>query len=318
MPVSRRTRPAPPSRSKAPTRVPSPLPRITDPYHWMYDALQYPAELVRREPERILHNAQVCKLLKLHERAKRRNAKKIPDLDAREREDLETLLPYEREKSSYEDEYGKFVSDADNAAWFARKAPRLVLIKATRATATDAKDHDDPVMAAYLACAQEFQADFGHAFSSPDDYNEHFKQMAFHADTAEALAARFDNDADKIAAAASEPLNFTVYNPYDKDSPDYLKFDTEMRRHALMLDPAATSTPSQGREIAFRFGNCFAHLPERCLRQHYKCAYIKHLLQRAAWDHYNDLNDMIQEHRGANSASPFTGLRLLWETRYGE
>ncbi|KAJ7642827.1 hypothetical protein B0H17DRAFT_1216368 [Mycena rosella] len=306
------------SASHSPVRVPSPLPRITDPYHWMYDSLLYPAELVRQESGRIASNAEVCRLLKLHVKAKRANAKNIPNRDLREREGWDTQLLYEREKSAYEDEYGKFVPDAENAAWFARKAPRVVLLKAARAAAVELNNHDDPLMAAYLALAQEFEADFGHAFSSQDGWDEHFKQMAFHASTAEALAARFDNDVEQIAAAASQPVKFTVYNPYGPDDTNYLRFNNEMRRHALTLDPAATSPPSEGKEIVFLIANCFADCPERRLRQHYKCAYIKYLLQRTAWDHSNDLNDTIQESRGANSASPFTGLRLLWETRYGE
>ncbi|KAJ7626477.1 hypothetical protein B0H17DRAFT_1151044, partial [Mycena rosella] len=123
-------------------------------------------------------------------------------------------------------------------------------------------NHDDPLMAAYLALGR---------------LDEHFKQMAFHASTAEALAARFDNDVEQIAAAASQPVKFTVYNPYDPDDTNYLRFNNE-NAHLGSSAPACANArpsryvpPSEGKEIVFLIANCFADCPERRLRQHYKC-----------------------------------------------
>lgn len=61
--------------------------------------------------------------------------------------------------------------------------------------------------------AQTFEHDFGHPFTAhdaDDGLDEHFKRMASHAATAQSLT----DDAAKLTEILSQPLNFTIDNPY--------------------------------------------------------------------------------------------------------
>ncbi|KAJ6524119.1 hypothetical protein DFH09DRAFT_1329645 [Mycena vulgaris] len=295
------------------------LPRITDPYHPDYCTPTHELQQLREE-ERVQRNALVCKLGKAHKRAKKANAKKITHPHLRDLTDWDTQGPYELELARYQEAFGKFVPDAENAAWFARKGPRIAELAAARAAAAQINHHDHPAMVVYLAAEKAFELDFGHQFSSSDGLDEHFQQMAFHARTAEALATRFNDDTQEIAATASEPLVFYIYNPYPAGDARRTRFALEIRRYARELDPPAEPGAAEGTTIGFSITNCFAKSPEkslyslqRRLQQYYKCVYTKHLLVTVAEDHRDDYEDMVYENR-ENPHSPYVPPTMLWDT----
>ncbi|KAJ6499883.1 hypothetical protein DFH09DRAFT_1102808 [Mycena vulgaris] len=272
----------------------------------------------RNESSATLWSASWAKLTP--ERAKKANAKKITHPHLRDLTDWDTQGPYELELARYQEAFGKFVPDAENAAWFARKGPRIAELAAARAAAAQINHHDHPAMVVYLAAEKAFELDFGHQFSSSDGLDEHFQQMAFHARTAEALATRFNDDTQEIAATASEPLVFYIYNPYPAGDARRTRFALEIRRYARELDPPAEPGAAEGTTIGFSITNCFAKSPEkslyslqRRLQQYYKCVYTKHLLVTVAEDHRDDYEDMVYENR-ENPHSPYVPPTMLWDT----
>ncbi|KAJ7710873.1 hypothetical protein B0H17DRAFT_1173649 [Mycena rosella] len=278
------------SKSKAPQGMVGPLPRITDPYHPDFYDITHSVQ-VAQEKARVRANKEVCKLRKAYvvvdrqdvpEKAWALNAKEIVSAHLRGEADWDAQLPYERALACYQEEYGKFVPDAENAAWFARKAPRIIALQAARA-----------------AAPRQFEIDVGHAFSSDDGADEHFKEMAFHAGAAEDLASSCGSDPQQMVAAASEPLIFTVYNVYPQHDPRHARFDTEMRRYALTLEPTPTPSATVGNEIPFRIDNSFANSPADLMFQ-IECG------------HADDYRDLVQEKR-ENPHSPYVPAPALWD-----
>ncbi|KAJ7463252.1 hypothetical protein FB451DRAFT_1403893 [Mycena latifolia] len=161
---------------------------------------------------------------------------------------------------------------------YGEKARRIVEITAARAAAVNANHHDHPAMAIYLAASAAFEADFGHTLASDDGWDEHFKQMAFHARIAKALASSCNNDDEKIALVAAQPLTFDVKNPYAAGDPRRTQFDAKMRGYARALAPTADC---DGSDIHFKIENCSAKCPEMRLRQHCRCEYVKYLMLTA-------------------------------------
>ncbi|KAJ7437711.1 hypothetical protein FB451DRAFT_1193105 [Mycena latifolia] len=224
MPAARRHRHSPKKQAPAPKHL---LPRITNPYAPPRPFIES-AELEEEEPERILHNRKVQRLLKRHaltlvsDKAKEANASIACERD-RDEANWKTWVPYDDALEDYENKYGKFVPDAENAAWFARKEPQVAELMVLRHRAGKVRRHDHPDMLAYFAAAHVFEDDFGHAFSCGDGLDDHFKQMESHTITAHALKTYYT--AEEVEEVLSTPLEFTIRNPYYDDDLKRNRFD---------------------------------------------------------------------------------------------
>ncbi|KAJ6575941.1 hypothetical protein DFH09DRAFT_1453522 [Mycena vulgaris] len=314
----------PPNRLARPSRKAKqgeapPLPRITDPYAPPYDWGDYPAiledrtcgEQVEREAEgdipaagqgkptafqmqqergRILLNAKVCKLRKRYERTKAANASVE---NASDRADANW------DDWHYKRLYGKFVPDGENAAWFARKTPRIaeLMILRARAAAAAGDRHDDPDMIIYLDAAKLFETDFGHHFSCDDGLNCYFNCMAYTTLMAAALASECNHDAEAIAAVASEPVSFDVINPYPVGDERRDWFDTKMRGITLALHRPGELPLDVNEIFAFCLANGYAGQGELELREHYRLLYIKHLIRVLESNHSDTYGDLVEEKR---------------------
>ncbi|KAJ7159326.1 hypothetical protein C8R43DRAFT_1124539 [Mycena crocata] len=210
---------------------PRPLPRITDPYappEDPEDVAETMEELRSEEANRVIQNAMVALLKQLYEKASTADA-----------EDADIYLDaYETQKIKYEDSFGKFVPDSENAAWFARKAPRAEELRVARLAAMDATDHDDPAMALALDLGEKFEEDFGQAFS--DDLNFHFERFASHAASARCLHFVHGDDVTKWAARAEQPVTFDICNPYPEGHHRRGDFDNKLRKLKALADEERT------------------------------------------------------------------------------
>ncbi|KAJ6545759.1 hypothetical protein B0H19DRAFT_1076020 [Mycena capillaripes] len=186
--------------------LPEILPRITEPYsgdHGYEPFLGSFASVLSVEAARAAHNKEVCQLRKAY----------ISEKAMDEGDSWDAMTEYYRSKSSYQEMYGKFVPDSQNAAWFAKINPRIAELLMARKSLANVEHHDHPDMVKYLAAAEAFEEEFEHPFTAhdaEDGLDEHFNRMAFHACIAKGLAG----DPNKLAEVLSTPLTFTVYNPY--------------------------------------------------------------------------------------------------------
>ncbi|KAJ6457864.1 hypothetical protein DFH09DRAFT_1115681 [Mycena vulgaris] len=217
MPRSRRAKVA---RKPRAIKAKAPLPRITDPYAPPHPYIA-PLSVEEEEPARILHNRKVKRLKKRYHKAVAAHLSILDDR-AREEANWPVYVAYDNALEDYEKQYGKFVPDVENAAWFARKAPRVADLMVLRNIAGDVYRHDYPDMIAYFDAENTFREDFGHQFVCPDGLDDHFKRMRSHEHTAHALTYV---GAALLEKLLSEPLVVNILNPYPLDDPDHTRFD---------------------------------------------------------------------------------------------
>ncbi|KAJ6606678.1 hypothetical protein DFH09DRAFT_1067430 [Mycena vulgaris] len=217
MPRSRRTKVA---RKLRAVKVKAPLPRITEPYAPLHPYIA-PLSVEEEEPARILHNRKVKRLEKCYHKVVAAN---LSILDDRTREEANwpVYIAHDNALEDYENQYGKFIPNLENAAWFARKAPRVADLMVLRNIAGNMYRHNHPAMVAYFDAENTFREDFGHQFVCPDGLDDHFKRMRSHEHTAHALTYVGATLLEKLL---SEPLVVNVLNPYLLDDPDHTRFD---------------------------------------------------------------------------------------------
>ncbi|KAJ7437033.1 hypothetical protein FB451DRAFT_1306307 [Mycena latifolia] len=199
-----------------------PLPRITDPYAPPKAHLTITTQqIIDEEEARVAHNKKICRLWKQHQKAQR-STRSI-------QRDWPTLLAYDMEVLEYERQYGKFIPDRENAAWFIRKTLCIAELMHAReiALGTLPLRHDHPDMVVYLRAAATFEIDFGHAFSASDGLDYELQRMESHAASANNLAILYKDDIVRITAAISPPLKFKVDNPYSDGDQRQLDFESE-------------------------------------------------------------------------------------------
>ncbi|KAJ7472815.1 hypothetical protein FB451DRAFT_1175524 [Mycena latifolia] len=312
MPAARRHRHSPKKQAPAPKR---PLPRITDPYA-PPDPFIEPAELEEEEPERILHNRKVQRLLKLHaltpvsDKAKEANASIACEREWDEA-NWKTWVPYDDALEHYENKYGKFVPGAENAAWFARKEPRVAELMVLRHRAGKVRRHNHTDMLAYFAAAHVFEDDFGHAFSCGDGLDDHFKQMESHTITSHALKTYYT--AEEVEEVLSTPLEFTIRNPYYDDDWKRNRFDAILRSAEADHSAQLKTSPHPARTPAI-ISHCDPDAPdwhEWHLEQHYKRVWIRDLLEEIERHHFEAWSDTVGEKR-LNVRLPFVKCPSLW------
>ncbi|KAJ7127207.1 hypothetical protein C8R44DRAFT_733833 [Mycena epipterygia] len=301
------------------------LPRITDPYappSMDDDAPATHQELLIEEKARAAQNAKVWRLFKQLEKARTANAS-IADERAREEANWTVYVPYANELESYENKYGKFVRDAENAAWFTKKAPRVAELMIAReatgvyisinmgTTQGRADRHDHPDMVAYFAAATAFRQDFGHHFSCDDGLDYHLKQMASHAATADVLSVY---NAEELLDVVSSPLTFTVYNPYPEGDAKRERFDAKLRALTIALhgertlDNFATTVKTT---FSFTLLNPYAKWPEWQVQQHYHRVWIQDEIVEMARHHMEDYEGIVGEKR-EDVRTPFLRRPPLW------
>ncbi|KAJ7182225.1 hypothetical protein C8R43DRAFT_940374 [Mycena crocata] len=293
---------------------PRPLPRITDPYappEDPEDIAETMEELRSEEANRVIQNATVALLQQLYGPTEKASTADAEDADI-------YLDAYETRKIKYEDSFGKFVPDAENTAWFARKAPRRV----ARMAAMDATDHDDPAMALALDLGEKFEEDFGQAFS--DDLNFHFERFASHAASARCLHFVHGDDVTKWAARAEQPVTFDICNPYPEGHHRRGDFDNKLAASTVCTDEDAHGHAPHGDEpptppsgvVTFRIVNPYAGRSggvsaSEVLCGFYDAEYSRQRIQRMTLYHWEDVWDSVGEKR-ENPHSPFVRWYPLW------
>ncbi|KAJ7147942.1 hypothetical protein C8R43DRAFT_952951 [Mycena crocata] len=297
---------------------PRPLPRITDPYappEDPEDIAETMEELRSEEANRVIQNATVALLKQLYGPTEKASTADAEDADI-------YLDAYETRKIKYEDSFGKFVPDAENAAWFARKAPRAEELRVARMAAMDATDHDDPAMALALDLGEKFEEDFGQAFS--DDLNFHFERFASHAASARCLHFVHGDDVTKWAARAEQPVTFDICNPYPEGHHRRGDFDNKLAASTVCTDEDAHGHAPHGDEpptppsgvVTFRIVNPYAGRSggvsaSEVLRGFYDAEYSRQRIQRMTLYHWEDVWDSVGEKR-ENPHSPFVRRYPLW------
>ncbi|KAJ7602058.1 hypothetical protein DFH06DRAFT_1351743 [Mycena polygramma] len=291
------------------------LPRITDPYA-PREALETGAQTAseKREEEklRVTANRRIVRLQKQHEKAVAGNLS-IANEAAREQANLPTFMAQRLAVQEYEKLYGKFVADAENRAWFARKKPRMEELMKLRQVAEDIDRHDNIAMVVYLQRARAFEEDFGHEFCGHDGLDEHFKEMASHAHSAARLRERNSNNVEAMVAEAARPLSFEVSNPYPVGHPRRGDFDDWLRdRASSLLDaPLLAALPATVIDpFPFTVRNPYAN-SRRVLAGHYKLVYLRNMIQTTGLYHWEAANGCPGEGRG-NTHTPFVPRPRLW------
>ncbi|KAJ6535036.1 hypothetical protein B0H19DRAFT_1080439 [Mycena capillaripes] len=229
----------PPSRSTY-RALPIFPPRITEPYSAR--ANYEPVRLSQKkkvEKARAQHNRLVCQLKEEYEEAKSANASIAHERSRLEASEAE-MMSYYRERSFYEDVYGKFIPDSKIPEWFAKINPRIAEMLIAREAAGKVDQHDHPDMVKYFAMA----------YDADDGLDKHFKRMASHRGTAKSLAKKCGGNAAKLAQILSKPLNFTIENPYEEGETradfDERDFDAKLRdiKRKLEGDAAVEALPT--------------------------------------------------------------------------
>ncbi|KAJ7603348.1 hypothetical protein DFH06DRAFT_1350293 [Mycena polygramma] len=310
MPATRRT------RRQRPTKPP--LPRITDPYAPRDDDDPLPVtaeEKAAEEGERVKANRRVCGLLQKHERTVAATAS-LPNDAERQEKTSETWVNHFMAVRDYERRYGKFVRDTENAAWQARKKPRMEELYKLRAVAQHIYDHDHILVVIYLARERAFAEDFGHDFSGYDGLDEHFKQLGAYADSAAHLRQWKKNDLGAMIAEAKRPFIFKIYNPYPDGHPRREDFDAKMRdRAADLLDPQllAAWPATVMDEFPFQIRNPWATWGDETevLLGYYRLQYTRDDLENMQLYHWEAANDAVGEKREYTHC-PFVPRPALW------
>ncbi|KAJ7108363.1 hypothetical protein C8R43DRAFT_962907 [Mycena crocata] len=247
------------------------------------DVAETMEELRSEEANRVIQNAMVALLKQLYGLTEKASTADAEDADI-------YLDAYETQKIKYEDSFGKFVPDSENAAWFARKAPRAEELRVARLAAMDATDHDDPAMALALDLGEKFEEDFGQAFF--DDLNFHFERAL--------LALRARDDVTKWAARAEQPVTFDICNPYPEGHHRRGDFDNKLRKLKALADEDAHGHAPHGDEPPTPPSGVVT-FPE----------YNRQRIQRMTLYHWEECVDSVGEKRG-NPHSPFVRRYPLW------
>ncbi|KAJ7807245.1 hypothetical protein B0H13DRAFT_2386555 [Mycena leptocephala] len=221
------------------------------------------------ERERVAANRQVSRLWKKHQRNVAANAS-MTNIADRQEANFETDAAHWR--APYEEQYGKFVPDSENKAWFARKAPRVLELYTLRDLAKDIGRHDHIVMVIYLARGRHAR-DGGAAGDSGawNPYPAGHKRRADFVVTVRKLASSYLDPAesDLLPAAMTRVITLTL-------------------RNALA-----------------RFGE------ENLLYGYYELLYRQDELETMTLHHWEALTDRVGEKR-QNRHSPFVPRPPLW------
>ncbi|KAK7059987.1 hypothetical protein R3P38DRAFT_3168440 [Favolaschia claudopus] len=320
------------SRSSRRTVVPAntdPLRRITDPYkppeQWLSppgpgEEIDVPVPRISEEdmkveePARILHNAKISKLEKANASAHCKLEKMSWEttdarayIKARDRAG-DKLRDYTRELWDYQDKYGKWVPDADNAAWFQRKGIREEALLALRKLAVTTQAQSDFIK--YFAKADAFREDFGHNFYHDDGLDDYLKQVEHRLQCARSLDEMFAGDSTKMAEYACQPVVFECFMPFSY--PMYgLEDAFKAKARELVCElygRRIESSPRSDMVSTFRLTNRHAEDPDRRLQEYYRLRYVAFEVQAWNTSHLSCEQDDFEEYRDF----PWEEPRPLW------
>ncbi|KAJ7466562.1 hypothetical protein B0H11DRAFT_1921750 [Mycena galericulata] len=243
--------------------------RITAPYRPQPEPETH-AQIMQEKKVRAAHNKKICRLWKVHLRI-------------------------------YENKYGKFIPDSENAVWCARRAPRIAALMISRVAAYEAYHHDHPDMVEYFTQLRAFEAEFGHPFVAVDDREYHFKRMESHTWTA-ALSG------STLAGDIPEVFSFDVSNPYPQGDQRRVDFDRKLRifKRSLEGSVAVEALPAEVADtFTFHVRNpTDMYNPQR----YYDVVFVKEELQEMSLHHWEALHDCV----GESTDSPFVKRPPLW------
>ncbi|KAK7016888.1 hypothetical protein R3P38DRAFT_3202187 [Favolaschia claudopus] len=266
------------------------------------------------EPARILHNAKISKLEKANASAYCKLGKMNREtidarayIKARDRAG-DKLRDYTRELWDYQDKYGKWVPDADNAAWFQRKGIREEALLALRKLAVTTQTQSDFIK--YFAKADAFREDFGHNFYHDDGLDDYLKQVEHRLHCARSLDEMFAGDSTKMAEYACQPVVLECFMPFSY--PMYgLEDAFKAKARELVCElygrPIEPS-PRSDKVSTFRLTNRHAQDPDRRLQEYYRLQYVSSEVQAWNTSHLSCERDDLEEYRDF----PWEEPRPLW------
>ncbi|KAJ7194127.1 hypothetical protein GGX14DRAFT_404910 [Mycena pura] len=180
-----------------------------------------------------------------------------------------TVIELRAAIDAYERKYGKFVADAQNAAF---------------------RKHDDLANVIYLALARAFYEDFGFPCTAGDSDDWDLRRLEKQDRCFRQLQRTCKNDAAAMRAHAANPVRLVLENPYPHDHPCRLDFNHELRDWANKMHPPESPGPAAVNADTFQLAilNPYTRDPERCVEGHLNAVYMGMLLTDMVHDHWED------------------------------
>ncbi|KAJ6548546.1 hypothetical protein B0H19DRAFT_1265366 [Mycena capillaripes] len=173
--------------------------------------------LADEESERAALNARVCHLQTQTEGSPDDSVKRLNFIHALE---------------DYQEIYGKFLPDADNETWHARKDAALAQLYELRNNALFCSPitNRTPIQT-YEDAFDAFLAEFDSSFKIEDEWTSTLASTVTVMKRYNRLLERCEGDTDRMEKYVSRrTATFTVINPFATDDPRRLELDTLLRR----------------------------------------------------------------------------------------
>ncbi|KAJ7210713.1 S-adenosyl-L-methionine-dependent methyltransferase [Mycena pura] len=194
--------------------------------------------------------------------------------------DSPTAIELRAAIDAYERKYGKFVADADNAAFRKVIRPRVKELRLLRDVSSYFLKHDDLANVVFLALARAFYEDFGFPYNAGDSDDWDLRRLEKQDRSFRELQRTCKNDVATMRAHAANPVRVVLENPYPHDHPRRLDFDHELRDWANKMRPRESAGPATVNANAFELAipNPYARDPDRCVEGHLDAVYMGMLL----------------------------------------
>ncbi|KAJ7226150.1 hypothetical protein GGX14DRAFT_556899 [Mycena pura] len=212
--------------------------------------------------------------------------------------DSPTAIELRAAIDAYERKYGKFVADANNAAF---------------------RKHDDLANVVFLALARAFYEDFGFPYTAGDSDDWDLRRLEKQDRSFRELQRTCKNNVATMRAHAANPVRVVLENPYPHDHPRRLDFDHELRDWANKMRPRESAGPATVNANAFELAipNPYVRDPDRCVEGHLDAVYMGMLLTDMVHDHWEDATGNVgavcKNPHHALHPSPFRTRFLLWK-----
>ncbi|KAJ7080713.1 hypothetical protein C8R43DRAFT_1143058 [Mycena crocata] len=190
--------------------------------------------LSEEEDERAILNDQLCQLQVL------KDEKPGDDLVQQE---FKFLL------EDYEERFGRFILDSDNAEWHRRKEVdmrRLVELRQQIAYASIARNYD--AVAEYFNAVHDFKTEFDVVFAPRDGLQAKFAAKHRALDMYDDLMDRVNGDILRAAEVSRQRWTFSIPNPFIPDDERHLDFHRHLQQrnyefqNGLSIPRASAST----------------------------------------------------------------------------
>ncbi|KAJ7127418.1 hypothetical protein C8R43DRAFT_957872 [Mycena crocata] len=125
----------------------------------------------------------------------------------------------------YEERFGRFIPDSENAEWHRQKDAELSKLVGMRHDVAYAEIAlNNAALRDYFNAVDEFEAVFGIRFEPNDGLARKFTMKRRAMDMYDDLMDRADGDFVRAAKGASRPFSFSVSNPFSPDDERHMDF----------------------------------------------------------------------------------------------